>query len=74
MDRNLNLGATGITVDRNMFGPALQAGVDYNLQDKWLVNIDVKKIWFNTDVNTTSKIDNLDVDPWVVSFGVGKKF
>ena len=73
MDRNLNLGATGITVDRNMFGPALQAGVDYNLQDKWLVNIDVKKIWFNTDVNTTSKIDNLDVDPWVVSFGVGKK-
>jgi len=74
MDRNLNLGATGITVDRNMFGPALQAGVDYNLQDKWLVNIDVKKIWFKTDVNTTSKIDNLDVDPWVVSFGVGKKF
>lgn len=74
MDRNLNLGATGITVDRNMFGPALQAGVDYNLQDKWLVNIDVKKIWFSTDVNTTSKIDNLDVDPWVVSFGVGKKF
>lgn len=74
IDRNLNLSTTGITVDRNMFGPALQAGVDYNLQDKWLVNIDVKKIWFNTDVNTTSKIDNLDVDPWVVSFGVGKKF
>ena len=74
MDRNLNLSTTGITVDRNMFGPALQAGVDYNLQDKWLVNIDVKKIWFSTDVNTTLKIDDLDIDPWVVSFGVGKKF
>ena len=74
MDRNLNLSTTGITVDRNMFGPALQAGVDYNLQDKWLVNIDVKKIWFSTDVNTTSKIDDLDIDPLVVSFGVGKKF
>jgi len=74
MDRNLNLSTTGITVDRNMFGPALQAGVDYNLQDKWLVNIDVKKIWFSTDVNTTSKIDDLDIDPWLVSFGVGKKF
>ena len=74
MDRNLNLSTTGITVDRNMFGPALQAGVDYNLQDKWLVNIDVKKIWFSTDVNTTSKIDDLNIDPWVVSFGVGKKF
>jgi outer membrane protein len=74
MDRNLNLNTTGITVDRNMFGPALQAGADYNLPNKWLVNFDVKKIWFSTDVNTTSKIDNLDVDPWVVSFGVGKKF
>ena len=74
MDRNLNLSTTGITVDRNMFGPALQAGVDYNLKNKWLVNFDVKKIWFSTDVNTTSKIDDLDVDPWVVSFGIGKKF
>jgi len=59
-----------------MFGPALQAGIDYNLQDKWLLNVDVKKIWFSTDVNAVGlgKIDNLDVDPWVVSFGVGKKF
>jgi outer membrane protein len=74
MDRNLNLGTTGITVERNMFGPALQAGADYNLPNKWLVNFDVKKIWFSTDVSTTTKIDNLDIDPWVVSFGVGKKF
>ena len=74
MDRNLNLGTTGITVERNMFGPVLQAGADYNLPNKWLVNFDVKKIWFSTDVSTTTKIDNLDIDPWVVSFGVGKKF
>ena len=76
MDRNLNLGITGITVERNMFGPALQAGVDYNLQNKWLVNFDVKKIWFSTDVhaNGLGKIDSLDIDPWVVSFGFGKKF
>ena len=74
MDRNLNLDTTGITVERNMFGPVLQAGADYNLPNKWLVNFDVKKIWFSTDVSTTTKIDNLDIDPWVVSFGVGKKF
>jgi outer membrane protein len=74
MDRNLNLDTAGITVERNMFGPALQAGADYNLPNKWLVNFDVKKIWFSTDVSTTTKIDNLDIDPWVVSFGVGKKF
>ena len=74
MDRNLNLDTTGITVERNMFGPVLQAGADYNLPNKWLVNFDVKKIWFSADVSTTTKIDNLDIDPWVVSFGVGKKF
>ena len=76
MDRNLNLSTTGITVERNMFGPALQAGVDYNLQNKWLVNFDVKKIWFSTDVHADGlgKIDSLDIDPWVVSFGFGKKF
>jgi outer membrane protein len=76
MDRNLNLSTTGITVERNMFGPALQAGVDYNLQNKWLVNFDVKKIWFSTDVHADGlgRIDSLDIDPWVVSFGFGKKF
>ena len=77
MDNNLNLGgSTPIHIERNMWGPALQAGVDFNLQDKWLVNFDVKKIWFNTDVfaNDSTKIDSLDIDPWVVSFGVGKKF
>ena len=60
---------SGIHIDRNMWGPALQAGVDVNLQDKWLVNFDVKKIWFNTDVflNPTTKIDSLDIDRYIVN-------
>jgi outer membrane protein len=45
------------------------------LQDRWLVNVDVKKIWFDTDVKMNgAKIDKLDIDPWVVSVGFGKKF
>ena len=75
-DRTTVPAGTGIHTDRNMWGPAIQAGIDMNLQDKWLVNFDVKKIWFNTDVfaNPSTKIDSLDIDPWVVSFGIGKKF
>ena len=71
----LNAGS-GIHINRNIFGPALQFGFDYNLKDKWLLNFDIKKIWLSTDVylNPTTKIDNLDIDPWVVSFGIGKKF
>lgn len=89
MDNSLTartaLGDLPIRVDRNAWGPAIQAGFDYNLQDKWLINVDVKKIWFDTDVKLNAlgaaglpvgyrKIDSLDVDPWVVSVGFGKKF
>ena len=80
MDRTLNYGPLPIHIDRNSFGPAIQAGLDYNLPDsKWLVNVDVKKIWFGTDVKLDTgtgfkKIDSLDVDPWVVSVGFGRKF
>jgi outer membrane protein len=64
-----------IRIDRNSWGPALQAGMDWNLQDRWLLNVDVKKIWFDTDVKMNgAKIDKLDIDPWVVSVGFGKKF
>ena len=80
MDNNLNLlGIVPITIDRNNWGVALQAGVDYNLENKWLLNFDVKKIWFDTTVKADlvsgyTKIDQLDIDPWVVSVGFGKKF
>jgi outer membrane protein len=79
MDNNLNLGAVPITIDRNNWGIALQAGMDYNLDNKWLLNVDVKKIWFDTTVKADlgsgyTKIDQLDIDPWVVSVGFGKKF
>lgn len=88
MDNSLTahtvLGDMPIKVERNSWGPAIQAGFDYNLQDKWLINVDVKKIWFDTDVKLNTlgllgpagykKIDSLDVDPWVISVGFGKKF
>ncbi len=68
-----------IRIDRNNFGGVLQAGFDVNLKDKWLVNFDVKKVFVSTDVKLNldgsfKKIDTLDLDPWVVSVGFGKKF
>jgi outer membrane protein len=72
-----------IRIDHNSWGPAIQAGFDVNLKDRWLVNFDVKKVWFDTDVKLNApvlgktgyqKIDSLDIDPWVISVGFGKKF
>ncbi len=87
LDRNLKFssGATAgdkIKVDRDSFGLALQAGMDVNLKDGWLLNADVKYIKIDTDVEMRSavtggrwtKIDSLDIDPWVISVGFGKRF
>jgi len=87
LDRNLR-GSAGaingnkIKIDSDSWGPALQAGFDINLKDGWLINADVKYVWLDTDVklrgavtgNAWRKIDSLDINPWVVGFGIGKKF
>lgn len=81
---NNTLGVAGgeIEVDRNSWGLALQAGVDINLEGGWMINADVKKLYIDTDVSfkgrdgvfPKQKIDSLDIDPWVVGIGVGKRF
>lgn len=83
LDRSLNTTAdvpgVPIRIDRNMWGPALQAGVDFNFKDGWMINLDVKKIWLKTDVKAElggnwTKIDSLRIDPWLFGIGVGKRF
>jgi outer membrane protein len=84
MDRSLTANASGvghqIRIDRNSFGAVFQAGFDINLKDKWLLNVDVKKLYVGTDVELNlsnggfKKIDNLDLNPLLVSVGFGRKF
>lgn len=66
------------------FGGALQAGIDIDMDGEpggWLFNIDVKKIWINTDVTvdfTTALgavVDaDVDINPTVVGIGFGYKY
>jgi outer membrane protein len=83
LDRNLKvssgaLAGTKIKVDSDSWGYALQAGVDINLKDGWLINLDAKYVNIETDVKLNvagwTKIDSLDINPWVVGIGIGKKF
>ncbi|OYU70957.1 MAG: hypothetical protein CFE28_13720 [Alphaproteobacteria bacterium PA2] len=57
-------------------GYALQAGVDVATKDRWSVNLDVKKVYFNTTakINGGTLVSKVNLDPWVVSAGVGYKF
>ena len=84
LDRNLKfskgaLAGTKIKVDSDSWGYALQAGLDVNLKDGWLINADVKYVTISTDVKANfggnwTKIDSLDINPWVIGVGIGKKF
>lgn len=60
------------------FGFALQAGVDIPLGGNWSLNIDVKKVWINTDVRLetgagTVRAD-VDIDPLIVGVGIGYRW
>ncbi|ABE48897.1 OmpW/AlkL family protein [Methylobacillus flagellatus] len=77
MDNGLHSSQVGdIRVERNSWAPAFQAGFDINLKDGWLLNADVKYLWIDTDVKLKDgpKIDSLDINPWVIGFGFGKRF
>ncbi|OKH87585.1 OmpW family protein [Thalassospira sp. TSL5-1] len=60
------------------FGYAFQAGFDYAISGPWSLNVDVKKIFLNTDVTVdtgagTVKAD-ADLDPWLFGVGIGYRF
>lgn len=67
----------GFTVDLdNGFGYALQAGADIPINAAYSLNLDVKKIWFDTDakINGGALTSKVKLDPLVVSVGFGRRF
>ena len=67
----------GFKVDiDNGFGYSLQAGLDVALKGKWSANVDVKKVFFETDasINGGALKTKVKLDPLVASVGVGYKF
>ncbi|MFD2696708.1 OmpW family protein [Mesonia sediminis] len=71
--------ADNLTYDNNV-SFALQLGLDYTLNNNWFLNLDVKKLFLNTDVevDATSALGatvgaDVDINPWLIGFGVGYK-
>lgn len=57
------------------FGGALQVGADIPLQGNWFANVDVKKVFIDTNVNFSNGVTaDVDIDPWIVGVGIGYKF
>src|SRR3569832_2509174 len=67
--------APGLSVGKNSFGGALQAGVDIAVTKNGYINLDVKKIWIDTDVKAGGvKLTNLEINPVVWGIGYGFRF
>jgi len=71
---SVNLPA-GVSIDKNSWGPALQLGVDIPLGSNLYFNVDVKKIYLDTQVSAGgAKLGTLNVDPVLFGVGLGWRF
>ncbi|HLY55311.1 MAG TPA: OmpW family outer membrane protein [Stellaceae bacterium] len=65
---------TSIAYDNNI-GGAIQAGLDYAISDRWVLNLDVKQLLLNTTVHVNGAIKaDVDLNPALVGVGVGYRF
>ena len=66
----------------NALGFAFQGGLDYDLNEKWFLNVDAKYILLNTDVtvdasNLAAGLNipaKVDINPLLVGVGIGMRF
>lgn len=74
-NNGLKLGNTSLGVSNTSVGGALQAGLDYEIQKNWFLNLDYKYIWMSTDVTAGgTTLTNLKLNPNVIGLGVGYRF
>lgn len=70
---------TNLAVDQN-FGFVMQAGADYMLTDHWGVYVDIKKVFYSTDLsgdllNLNIPIrSHVQLDPWAAGAGITFKY
>lgn len=69
-------GVDTLRLEKNSVGGALQAGFDVKLDKNLFLNLDVKKIYINTDIKLSNgtKVSHLKVDPLAVGIGLGWRF
>lgn len=77
---NNTLQSSRVSFD-DAFGVTLQAGIDIALGRGWYLNADVKKTWLDTTATWHNSaitggniVAKVDVDPLIVSAGIGYRF
>ena len=71
------LGANNLDIDSSI-GGAFQFGIDWELQNNWSFNVDVKYIQIDTEATFDTAIGrasvDVDINPTVFGIGFGKTF
>ena len=69
-------GVTGLHLENDSWGGALQAGFDYKIAPKLFLNFDVKYVRIRSDLYTDSgsKVSTVKVDPMLYGIGIGYRF
>jgi len=69
-------GVTGLHLENDSLGGALQAGFDVKLTDKMYLNFDIKKIYIRSDVTSDAgtKLSQVKLDPLAIGVGIGWRF
>jgi outer membrane protein len=75
---NQDAGSADSLHVKNTFGTALQAGIDYQIDEHWDFNVDVKKIFlepkFDVTVNGADLSGKAKINPWLIGTGFGYRF
>lgn len=65
----------GVSTSSSSWGAALQAGLDIKVAPRWYVNVDAKYIWMDVDAKLNgATLTTVDINPWLLSVGVGYRF
>lgn len=57
------------------WGPAAHAGVDFRLNDRWLVTVDARWMKIDPDAKVNgAKVGTVHIDPLVYGFAIGYRF
>lgn len=63
---------------KNNVGFSTQLGADFNINSKWFINVDIKKIFLQTDVTVegtpATVLSGVKVDPFIFGLGIGTRF
>ena len=72
---DISYGGFPVGVDNSSWGGALQAGVDIPLSSNMYLNLDLKKVLIQTNINYRgNSIGTLKVDPVLFGVGLGWRF